>query len=77
MTLSPPMNSTSASVCPGKSFASTFGSGARNHSSPRPLTRMPNSRQLNAMAVTTLAPSTPWAASAVALEAAIDSRRKT
>ena len=40
------------------------------------LTRMANSRQLIVMAVTRLEPSTPWAASAVALAAAIDSRRK-
>ena len=37
---------------------------------------MPNSLQLKPMAVTTLEPSTPWAQSAVALAAAIASRRK-
>ena len=77
MQLSPPMNSTSPGPYPGNSFmAPTSGSGARNHSAPRPLTRMANSRQLRLIAVTTLEPAIPCAASAVALDAAIDSRRK-
>ena len=47
-----------------------------NQVSPSPLTRMAKPRQLNAMAVTTLDPSMPRAASAVALAAAMDRRRK-
>jgi len=74
--LSPPIQVISDSSCPGNRRPSVTGVGPRNHSSPSPLTRMANSRQLNPMADTTLEPARPAIESAVALAAAIDSRRK-
>ena len=75
MWLSPPIHCTSSSVNPSNSTASTCGSGPRNHSSPRPLTRIAKFRQLIVIAVTMLAAGTSLAASAMALAAAMDSRR--
>ena len=49
--------------------------GAVNQRSPRPLTRMPKSVPLRAMVVTIVLPSTPCAASAMALHAAITGLR--
>ena len=43
---------------------------------PRPLPRIAKSGQFMVSALTTLDPATPWAPSAVALAAAIESRRK-
>ena len=60
---------------PSNSLHDTSGSGPRNHSSPRPLTRIAKFRQLIVIAVTTLDAGTSRAASAIALAAAIDSRR--
>ena len=51
------------------------GAGAVNQRSPRPLTRMPNSTPLRAIAVTMLL-GTPCAASSIALHAAIERLRK-
>ena len=76
MWLSPPIHSTSSAVKPSNSLQDTSGSGPLNHSSPRPLTRMAKLRQLIVIAVTTLDAGTSLAASAIALAAAIDSRRK-
>ena len=42
-----------------------------NQRSPSPLTRMPKSVPLRAMAVTRVLPGIPWAASAIAFIAAI------
>ena len=50
--------------------------GPRNHSAPRPETRIEKPSQENVIAVTTLDPSTPCAASQAALHAAIERRRK-
>ena len=75
MWLSPPIHCTSSSVNPSNSLRRPRGSGPRNHSSPRPLTRIAKFRQLIVIAVTTLEPGTSLAASAMALAAAIDSRR--
>ena len=47
-----------------------------NHRSPSPLTRMPNSVPLRAIAVTRLLQGTPWAASSAALHAAMPTFRK-
>ena len=58
--LSPPIQVISDSSCPGNSFAlGGSACGPRNHSSPSPATRIANSRQLNAMADTTLEPGQP------------------
>jgi len=76
MGLSPPIQVISEESWPGNSLPSTVGVGPRNHSSPSPLTRMANSWQEKPIAVTTLEPATPCAASAIALPAAMDRRRK-
>ena len=55
----------------GKVEADRLGQGAVNQRSPSPLTRMPNSVPLRAIVVTSVLPSTPWAASAIALQAAM------
>jgi hypothetical protein len=63
-------------VNPSKSFACIGSNGALNHSVPKPLTRIEKYLEENVIAVQTLDPRTPWAASAVALPAAIPKRRK-
>ena len=71
MVLSPRSGLASASVYPGNHSPSTGGAGAVNQRSPRPLTRMPKSVPLRAIALTMVHPSIPWATSAIALQAAI------
>ena len=48
-----------------------MATGATNQRSPSPLTRMPKSVPLRAITVTIVLPSIPWAASVMALQAAI------
>ena len=73
---SPPIHVISSSVCPWKSFAVATACGPRNHVSPRPETRIAKPWHENVIAVTTVEPSMPCAASQAALQAAIESRRK-
>ena len=73
---SPMSKPASFSFHPGRRRPWTRGEGAVNHSSSRPLTWMPNSVPLRAMAVTTVLASIPRAGSIEALAAAMESPRK-
>ncbi|GBD28799.1 hypothetical protein HRbin31_00820 [bacterium HR31] len=75
MVESPMSGLASSSRKPGKYSPFGTGAGAVNHRSPRPETRIPNSVPFRAIQVTTLDPATPWAASRVALHAAITGLR--
>ena len=75
MAESPMSSPASASVHPGRNRPCTRGEGAVNHSPSSPLTWMPKSVPLRAMAVTRVLASTPRAGSAAALPAAMDSPR--
>ena len=74
--LSPPIQVISSLLWPLNSTASTVACGPVNQRSPRPATLMEKPLQLNAIALTTLQRPMPLIASAVALAAAIESRRK-
>src|SRR3990170_365035 len=69
--LSPMSALASCRLNPGKYSPSGISAGAVNQASPSPLTRMPKSVPLRAMVVTSVLPSTPCAASAIALQAAM------
>ena len=71
MVLSPMSPAASSALKPEKYSPLGVATGAVNHWSPRPLTRMPKSVPLRAITVTTVLPSTPCAASAMALHAAM------
>ena len=75
MAESPMSRPASSSFQPGRSSPWTRGAGAVNHSPSSPLTWMPNSVPLRAMAVTTVLASTPRAGSMADLAAAMESPR--